>query len=537
MSRISDFYTPTTVHDLPYLITDLVRPLSYLGDIRRDENYAELSDKLQQEGVTSLNRQSDSDAQRRRYSRLLNNPLCDDRRFIELAVHRSISNSLKARDCSSSHYIIPSDGSQIALKSAAGHVTRRNSPLGKLNCNKTPGIHIHASLAIDAYSGQVIGLSDLILFERSARLSKEDSHRNSGGKTTNDFSEEERETYAWRQGVDNSRRLMSQWQGGRRSYIFDRDGDSKSILNHLLKYENDEKVKGSDDFVIRCQYRKRKFQLQSSADAPDELAGLPWLDVGPGRSPKSEHVPQKSVDELLAEQPFYQQTHKVELRAFDFINSSQKRRKRKKRKAKIKLKSLLLSVMDSDGNWHRLYVVQAWEDPSKLPKDQRKSAINWILLTNNEVRCFEQALEIISYYRKRWHIEQLFRTVKKQGLQVESTQLGSPTALKRLIIMMMENAAKVLKLVGARSGETSEPITTIFDQQEVLLLKKINLKYEGKTKKQKNPYDEATLSYGAWIIARMGGWKGYTARLPGPITMERGLDKFQTIFEAWTYIN
>jgi hypothetical protein len=75
MSRIPDFYVPTTVHDLPYLISDLVRPSSYLGDSRRDENYAQLSTRLQQEGVTSLNRQSDSDGERRRYSRLLNNPL------------------------------------------------------------------------------------------------------------------------------------------------------------------------------------------------------------------------------------------------------------------------------------------------------------------------------------------------------------------------------------------------------------------------------------------------------------------------------
>jgi uncharacterized protein YacL (UPF0231 family) len=81
--------------------------------------------------------------------------------------------------------------------------------------------------------------------------------------------------------------------------------------------------------------------------------------------------------------------------------------------------------------------------------------------------------------------------------------------LKRLIIMMMENAAKVLKLVGARSGQSSEPIAAVFHQEETVLLKKINLKYEGKTEKEQNPYDEESLSYGAWIIAKMGGWKGY----------------------------
>ncbi|MEM9258355.1 MAG: IS4 family transposase [Bacteroidota bacterium] len=537
MSKIPNFYSPTTVHDLPYFTTDLVRPVSYLGDKRRDENYSQLSDCLQQEGLTSLNRQSDDDAQRRRYSRLLNNNLCDDRRFIEFAVHRSLHGTSSSACSFPDHYIIPSDGSQIALKSAMGQLTRRKSQLGRLNDNKTPGIHIHACLAMDARSQSIVGLSDLILFERSQRLSEEETHRHSSGKTTADFSKDKRETYAWQQGADNSRRVLGRGGSNRRTHVFDRDGDSKTILNHLLRYCHDRTQGGSDDFVIRCQYRKRNFQVQSISDAPADLQGVPWLNTGSDHSPKSRDVPQKSIEELLNERPFYQRTYKVELRAFDFKNTSHKRRKRKKRKAKIKLKSLLLAVMDSDGNWHRLHIVQAWENPSKLPKGERKTAINWLLLTNNEVTCFEQALEMVGYYRKRWHIEQLFRVVKKQGLQVESAQLGSPTALKRLIIMMMENAAKVLKLVGARSGETSESIRAVFDKQEVLLLKRLNLKYEGKTEKQKNPYQETSLSYGAWIIARMGGWKGYKARLPGPITMERGLDKFLTIFEAWTYIN
>jgi hypothetical protein len=35
----------------------------------------------------------------------------------------------------------------------------------------------------------------------------------------------------------------------------------------------------------------------------------------------------------------------------------------------------------------------------------------------------------------------------------------------------------------------------------------------------------------SWIIARMGGWKGYQSTgKPGPITMKRGLDKFNVSF-------
>jgi hypothetical protein len=60
-------------------------------------------------------------------------------------------------------------------------------------------------------------------------------------------------------------------------------------------------------------------------------------------------------------------------------------------------------------------------------------------------------------------------------------------------------------------------------------------KYEGNTEKQKNPHLKYTLSWAAWIIARLGGWKGYrTQSTPGPITFHRGFLEFDRIFLAWS---
>jgi IS4 transposase len=49
--------------------------------------------------------------------------------------------------------------------------------------------------------------------------------------------------------------------------------------------------------------------------------------------------------------------------------------------------------------------VPAGEDP-----------VHWRLLTTHQVEDTAKALEIVLWYRRRWTIEQLFRTLKTQGL-------------------------------------------------------------------------------------------------------------------------
>lgn len=57
---------------------------------------------------------------------------------------------------------------------------------------------------------------------------------------------------------------------------------------------------------------------------------------------------------------------------------------------------------------------------------------------------------------------------------------------------------------------------------------------EGKTKASKNPNEVYSLAWAAWIIGRIGGWKGYRKAGPaGPITMKRGMQKFSILFEGW----
>jgi hypothetical protein len=89
-----------------------------------------------------------------------------------------------------------------------------------------------------------------------------------------------------------------------------------------------------------------------------------------------------------------------------------------------------------------------------------------------------------------------------------------------------------MQLVNAREN-TETLISIAFDEKEVKLLEKVNAKFEGKTEKQKNPHPKDKLAFASWVIARLGGWKGYQkGRPPGPITMLNGLMRFQHYLEA-----
>ena len=162
--------------------------------------------------------------------------------------------------------------------------------------------------------------------------------------------------------------------------------------------------------------------------------------------------------------------------------------------------------------------------------------IVWRLLTTHRIETRGDAERMIKYYRQRWWIEQLFRVLKRQGLDIESSELEQIESIKKLSILGLGVAVKTLQL--KRSLEQSsegQRLEIVFNEEEIRCLEQLSKKLEGRTKRQQNPYQKQELGYGAWIIARLGGWKGYESqRPPGVITIKRGLQRFETIFVGFS---
>lgn len=175
-----------------------------------------------------------------------------------------------------------------------------------------------------------------------------------------------------------------------------------------------------------------------------------------------------------------------------------------------------------------VYVVEVREDTSTVVG--KEEPIHWVLLTTHPVNSVEQALQIVRWYCERWNIEQTYRTIKLDGLDVEHSEVEQQHALENLTTLCLIAATQVMMLVRARGGSTQQGMDSAFSPSEVECIQGLNPTLEGKTQKQKNPHPKKSLAFAAWVIARLGGWPGYAkARPPGPITFVNGLVQFYAI--------
>lgn len=159
----------------------------------------------------------------------------------------------------------------------------------------------------------------------------------------------------------------------------------------------------------------------------------------------------------------------------------------------------------------------------------------WRLLTTHDVETVEQAVTVIGWYRQRWHVEQLFRTVKRQGLDLEESALAEGAALEKLAVVALIAACQTMQLVLARSSpDDNQPASYVFDDREMQVLSALQGRLQGRTAKQQNPHTPRSLAWAGWTIARLGGWTGYESdKSNGPITMRDGLERFRAIAQGF----
>lgn len=159
----------------------------------------------------------------------------------------------------------------------------------------------------------------------------------------------------------------------------------------------------------------------------------------------------------------------------------------------------------------------------------------WRLVTTLPVATLAHAQDVVRLYRLRWRIEEVFRVLKKDGLDIEESQLETAGRLLNLGALALVAAARIIQLVDARDG-SARPATDVIAAEEIEAAAAISSTLEGGTARQQNPHPVGSLAWLSWIAARLGGWNCYY-KPPGPKTMARGLDRLVDRIEGFKAAN
>ena len=199
---------------------------------------------------------------------------------------------------------------------------------------------------------------------------------------------------------------------------------------------------------------------------------------------------------------------------------------------KVRIRKPITVKDKSLPSYVELYAVEAKEKADHVPVTEKP--ICWRLLTTYPIDQIADALRIIQLYGRRWQIELLFGTLKSKGLNFEASEVESGGGLKNLCVIGLQVALKINQLSQGRDNKNEQSAEISFTAEQIVVLKALLGRYEGKTEKQKNHYKQSTLAWAAWIIARMGGWKGYPSESkPGNKTMRIGLMQLENISIGW----
>lgn len=173
-----------------------------------------------------------------------------------------------------------------------------------------------------------------------------------------------------------------------------------------------------------------------------------------------------------------------------------------------------------------VYVVQAKE----IDPPEGAEAVDWLLLTTLPVISFEDAVEKINWYSRRWRIER-FHYVLKSGCRIEELQFQTLDRLKKAIALYSLVAWRVLWL-NYQARETPEAsCAVILEKHEWQAL------YCVANNTPILPETPPTLEEAVRLIGKLGGHLGRKHDgMPGVKTLWRGMQRLKDILQALSII-
>ena len=389
----------------------------------------------------------------------------------EMVSHRAMFVAAVAKD---RHVLAIQDTSEINYQAQNG----RKQRLGTVGNGRDIGLFIHPVLGVDALTGECLGLIDAQVWRRTK----------SKAKNYKELPIEQKESHRWLKGAAQAKAVLA--EAATVTVIDDREADIYEKWDRLPDARTHLLTRASRDRALADGGRLFPI-LTGFTEAHRYMVDIP---PRPGKRSARRACMAVRFGRVRIRRP----GNCSDANASDEIT---------------------------------LFAIEVRElDPPRGEKP-----ILWRLVTTHTVESVAQALTVIGWYRLRWHIEQLFRTLKRQGLRIEQSVVEDGEILEKLVIVALIAAAITMQLVLARTAAAGgPPVNRVFDAEQIEVLRALQKTLQGATSKQQNPHPPESLAWAAWTIARLGGWTGYESdRSMGPITMRDGLKRFNGVVDGY----
>lgn len=380
------------------------------------------------------------------------------------------------------HVLLIEDTTELNYQAHAARVRG----LGTVGNGRDAGLFLHPLLAVDAQHGACLGLADVRLWLRTEGASA--NYRA--------LPIESKESHRWISTAQAGKKCLA--DAAKLTVIADRESDI---------FEMWARVPDARTHLLLRACRDRVAEIEAK-DQTERGSLFGWLSSLPAAGSYSLGVRARAGK---------RSAHEAQL----VVRFGRVRIKRPKSCSDPKAPEGI-----------EVSALEVLEDASTVVGNE--APIHWRLLSTYPIETLADAQRLANWYRQRWHIEQTFRTLKRQGLDVESSQVETAQGLMKLACLALETAVRTMQLTLAREGQGERPASDVFCSGDMAILGHLQGTLQGRTAKQKNPHPNQSLAWAAWTIARLGGWKGYASeRKPGPITMHHGLVSFALMASGW----
>ena len=362
-----------------------------LGDRRRTQRLVTLGTQIAGDPSSSLPKQTQHWSDLKAAYRLL------DRPEATFEVIASPHWRLTTEQAQAGRFLILDDTTEIDFGP-----TRQATGLGPVGSGVGRGFLIHSGLMVTPQDEWIVGLAGQIPFHRRPAPK---------GETRAQRRARDRESAVWGQLIE---RVGPPPEGARWIHVMDR---------------------GADDFEVHCRAQR---------------IGADWIGrvSSRHRRVRDEAGTERALSAVMAEAAV-SGGYTLDLRA---------RPKQPARRAKIEVSFAAVTVLVPRRPAASLKALAprpmaqwaVWAREVDPPAGL-KEPIEWLLMTSLPVRTLDEAMEVISYYEKRWLIEEWHKALKT-GCQVERRQLKTSEGLEALTGLLSVVAVRLLQLkeVGRR---------------------------------------------------------------------------------------